>query len=42
METTKYIQATSEIKRIGELLNLPQVVKENAIKLYRKAFNWVY
>jgi transcription initiation factor TFIIB len=32
------IQATSEIKRIGELLNLPQVVKENAIKLYRRAF----
>ena len=32
------IQATSEIKRIGELLNLPQVVKENAIKLYRRGF----
>jgi len=32
------IQATSEIKRIGELLNLPQHVKEYSIKLYRKAF----
>ncbi|WP_457557100.1 transcription initiation factor IIB [Candidatus Harpocratesius sp.] len=32
------IQATSEIKRIGELLNLPQHVKVYAIKLYRKAF----
>jgi transcription initiation factor TFIIB len=32
------IQATSEIKRIGELLNLPQRVKELAIKHYRKAF----
>ncbi len=32
------IQATSEIKRIGELLNLPQRVKEYAVKLYRKAF----
>jgi transcription initiation factor TFIIB len=32
------IQATSEIKRIGELMNLPQHVKVYAIKLYRKAF----
>ncbi len=32
------IQATSEIKRIGELLNLPQYVKVYAIKLYRQAF----
>jgi transcription initiation factor TFIIB len=32
------IQATSEIKRIGELLGLPQHVKELAIKHYRKAF----
>lgn len=32
------IQATSEIKRIGELLNLPQHVKVYAIKLYRQAF----
>ncbi len=32
------IQATSEIKRIGELLNLPQRVKEYAVKLYRQAF----
>lgn len=32
------IQATSEIKRIGEHLNLPLHVKEYAIKLYRKAF----
>ncbi|MHA1888186.1 MAG: hypothetical protein DRO88_04245 [Promethearchaeia archaeon] len=33
------IQATSEIKRIGELLNLPQHVKIYAIKLYRQAFS---
>lgn len=32
------IQATSEIKRIGELLNLPQHVKIYAVNLYRKAF----
>jgi len=32
------IQATSEIKRIGELLNLPQYVKIYAIKLYRQVF----
>ncbi len=32
------IQATSEIKRIGELLNLPIHVKVYAIQLYRKAF----
>jgi transcription initiation factor TFIIB len=32
------IQATSEIKRIGELLNLPQRAKISAIKLYRRAF----
>ncbi len=32
------IQATSEIKRIGEHLNLPQRVKEYAVKLYKKAF----
>lgn len=32
------IQATSEIKRIGELLNLPNHVKVYAIQLYRKAF----
>jgi transcription initiation factor TFIIB len=32
------IQATSEIKRIGELLNLPQRVKELAITHYRQAY----
>ncbi len=32
------IQATSEIKRIGELLNLPKHVKIYAVTLYRKAF----
>jgi len=32
------IQATSEIKRIGELLNLPKHVKIYAVNLYRKAF----
>ncbi|MHA1744407.1 MAG: transcription initiation factor IIB, partial [Promethearchaeota archaeon] len=32
------IQATSEIKRIGELLNLPSHVKIYAILLYRQSF----
>jgi transcription initiation factor TFIIB len=32
------IQATSEIKRIGELLNLPNHVKIYAILLYRQSF----
>lgn len=31
--------ATTEIKRIGSNLNLPQRVKELAAKIYRKAFN---
>ena len=32
------IQATSEIKRMGELLNVPQHVKEYCVKIYRRAF----
>lgn len=31
--------ATTEIKRIGSLLNVPLRVKEQAAKIYRKAFN---
>nr|MDO8110128.1 TFIIB-type zinc ribbon-containing protein [Candidatus Sigynarchaeota archaeon] len=31
--------ATTEIKRIGGILNLPQDVKETAAQIYKKAFN---
>jgi len=34
-----FLIATTEIKRIGALLNLPQHVKELAASVYRKAFN---